>query len=332
MNGAIPAIAGRIVAGDEQRYGTEVMVDELEARHPALILLLGRTRSFPPLEPILEEADAMRAPVVQVRDTEAAALLREDRELALTLHAAAPVLNEVPLRNVAAILRGSDPVLREQYVVLSAHYDHIGQNATGIFHGANDNASGTASVIEIAEALAALHPHPKRSILFLTFFGEEKGLLGSYYYTHHPLVPLKNTVADVNLEQMGRTDDVTGRKVGGFVFTGPSYSNLPAIVSGAAKLEGVNTYKRPDADDYFDRSDNYAFARQGVVAHTIAVTVEFPGYHALGDTLDKIDYANMAKVDRGVAAGIVELADEPAPPKWSDTKAAAPYRDGAGRN
>jgi hypothetical protein len=330
VSGAIPAVAGRIVAGDAQRY-TRGTLDELEARKPALIVLVGGTRDLRPEEPFLEEVDASRVPVVQIHDSKAAALLREDGGLVLSLHIAAPAREEFPLRNVAAILRGSDPVLREQYVVLTAHYDHIGKNARGIFHGANDNASGTASVIEIAGALAALNPHPKRSILFMTFFGEEKGLLGSTYYTHHPLAPLKSTVANVNLEQMGRTDDTTGRKVGSFVFTGPSYSNLPAIVSAAAKLEGVRTEKRQDADDYFDRSDNYAFARQGIVAHTIAVAVEFPGYHALGDTLDKIDYGNMAKVDRGVAAGIVELADEPAAPKWSNAKEAAEYREAGGR-
>jgi hypothetical protein len=329
-SGAIPAVAGRIVAADEQRYSRGGL-DDLRARQPALIVLVGRTRDLRPEDPYLEEVDASRVPMLQIHDSEAQALLREDRELTLSLHSSAPLREEFPLRNVAAILRGSDPAMRGQVVALTAHYDHIGNSARGIFHGANDNASGTASVIEIAGALAALNPHPKRSILFMTFFGEEKGLLGSYYYTHHPLVPLKSTVANVNLEQMGRTDDTSGRKVGTFVFTGPSYSNLPAIMSDAAKLEGVKTDKRQDVDEYFDRSDNYAFARQGIVAHTIAVAVEFPGYHALGDTLDKIDFANMAKVDRGVAAGIVELADEPAPPKWSDAKAAAVYREAGGK-
>ena len=256
----------------------------------AIIVALG------PLEPILEEADAMRAPVVQVRDSEAAALLREDA-LALSLHAAAPIREEFPLRNVAAILRGSDPVLQDQYVVLTralrSHRAEFHRHFSRRERQRQRHGIGNRD----RKALAALNPHPKRSILFMTFFGEEKGLLGSYYYTHHPLVPLKNTVANVNLEQMGRTDDLTGRKVGTFVFTGPSYSDLPAIISRVAKLEGVSTEKRPDLDDYFDRSDNYAFAKEGVVAHTIAVAVEFPGYHGLGDTLDKIDYDNMAKVD-----------------------------------
>jgi hypothetical protein len=134
-------------------------------------------------------------------------------------------------------------------------------------------------------------------------------------------------VANINLEQMGRTDEKSGTRILTFAFTGPSFSNLPEIMSGAAKAEGINTWKLKDADSYFDRSDNYAFALRGVVAHTIAVAAEFPDYHALGDKWEKIDYANMAKVDRGVAAGIIAIADDSEPPKWSDAKAAAIYRD-----
>ena len=86
------------------------------------------------------------------------------------------------MRNVAGLLRGSDPVLGHQYVFVTAHYDHLGKNAKGIFPGANDDGSGTVSVMEIAAALAAMNPHPRRSIVFMTVFGEEEGLLGSYYY------------------------------------------------------------------------------------------------------------------------------------------------------
>jgi Zn-dependent M28 family amino/carboxypeptidase len=228
------------------------------------------------------------------------------------------------------VLRGSDPELRGQYILLTAHYDHLGRSDRGIFHGANDNASGTVSVIEIARALAAANPHPARSIIFMALFGEEEGLLGSYYYAQHPLVPLKDTVADVNLEQMGRTDDTSGRKLDEFAITGPSFSNLPGIVAAGAKTVGVKVYSRSDADSYFDRSDNFSFAQYGVISHTIAVAFEFPDYHALGDRLEKIDYNNMAAVDRGVAAGLVALANSPQSPKWSNAKAAAVYRQ-AGR-
>jgi hypothetical protein len=336
VNGAIPPIGGKIVAGDERRYGTETYLAELQSRKPSLILLIGKTRQTPqrtaPARPatFLEEADGDHAPVIRIRRSEAAALLLEAGGMTVTLHVPKPTVQESVLRNVAAVLRGSDPMFRNQYLLVTAHYDHLGKSPRGIFHGANDNGSGTVSVIEMARALATLNPHPKRSILFMTVFGEEEGLLGSYYYAEHPLVPLKDTVANINLEQMGRTDEKSGKRVLAFTFTGPSYSNLPEIVSGAAKAEGISTWKLKDADSYFDRSDNYAFALRGVVAHTIAVAAEYSDYHALGDKWEKVDYANMANVDRGVAAGIVAIADDPEPPKWSNVKAAAPYRD-AGR-
>jgi hypothetical protein len=330
-NGSIPPIAGQVVAGDEHRYGTETFLADLQARKPALILLIGKTDNTPRRrETFLDEADGDHAPVIRIRRSEAAALMADGSDLALTLHLAKPLLKEAMLRNVAALLRGSDATLRDQYVLVTAHYDHLGRNSKGIYNGANDNGSGTVSVIEIARALATMNPHPKRSVIFVTVFGEEEGLLGSYYYAEHPLFPLKNTVANINLEQMGRTDETSGKRILSFAFTGPSYSNLPEIMSGAARAEGISIWKLKDADNYFDRSDNYAFALRGVVAHTIAVAAEYPDYHALGDKSEKIDYDNMAKVDRGVAAGIVQVADDADAPKWSNSRGAAIYRD-AGR-
>jgi hypothetical protein len=152
-------------------------------------------------------------------------------------------------------------------------------------------------------------------------------LLGAYYYSHHPLVPIRETIADINLEQMGRTDDTAGQRIAEFAFTGPSYSNLPAIMADAAKSAGVNVYTRKDADDYFDRSDNYAFAQFGIVSHTIAVAFEYPDYHAPGDTPDKIDYQNLAKVDRGVAEGVLAVANSARPPRWSASPRAKVYID-----
>jgi Zn-dependent M28 family amino/carboxypeptidase len=187
------------------------------------------------------------------------------------------------------------------------------------------------SVMEIASALATLTAHPKRSILFMTVFGEEEGLLGSYYYVRHPLVPLKDTVAEINLEQMGRTDDNHGPEVGAFAFTGPSYSDLPSRMGAAARAEGVKVYAGQGADSFFDRSDNYAFALAGIVAHTVVVAFDYPDYHGLGDEWRKIDYANMAKVDRGLAAGLLDLADSDAVPKWSGAKETQRYREAAGR-
>lgn len=326
-SGAIPPVEGMIVAGDAARY-TGDLLDLLQSRKPALIILIGKGRPFRPASrPTLEDMETPGAPMIRINKAEAEELLKEQSPLSISVHAAAPAVKRVELRNVAAILPGSDPAMATQYVILSAHYDHLGHGPSGIFHGANDNGSGTVSVIEIARELAAQPKRPKRSILFITFFGEEEGLLGSYYYVRHPLVPLNKTVANVNLEQIGRTDDSTGQRVGAFAFTGPSYTNLPGIMEKAAKADGVNVYLRKEADSFFARSDNYAFAEHGVPDSTIAVAFEYPEYHAIGDTVDKIDFDNLAKVDHAIAAGIERLADESGVPKWSSEKAAAKYRE-----
>ena len=231
------------------------------------------------------------------------------------------------VRNVAGLLRGSDPELRGTYVILSAHYDHLGTRPAGedrIYNGANDDGSGTVSVIEIAAALAAARERPKRSILFLTFFGEEKGLLGSRYYARHPLVPLEKTIGDVMLEQVGRTDATNGPRVGVAYPTGFDYSNLPEILAEDAPLAGIRIVKDPSAGaDYFDRSDNLPLALAGVPAHTIYVAAEFPDYHRVGDEWQKIDYTNMAAVDRAIALGLLRLSSDRPAPKWNESATGA---------
>ena len=171
-------------------------------------------------------------------------------------------------RNVAAILRGSDPQLKDTYMMLSAHYDHKGLAESGddrIFNGANDDASGTASVMEVANALAALHPRPKRSVLFILFCGEEKGLRGSRYYVDHPLVPLDKTIADLNLEQMGRTDAPEGPHVMSANLTGFDFSDMTPILVNAGKRVGIAVSKDPGASDkYFKLSDNAPIAKAGI--------------------------------------------------------------------
>jgi hypothetical protein len=227
-------------------------------------------------------------------------------------------------RNVAGLLRGSDPTLANTYVILSAHYDHIGMRPDGedkIYNGANDDGSGTVSVIEIASALAAAPVRPKRSILFLTFYGEEKGLWGSHYYVDHPLEPLNKTVAEVNLEQIGRTDAKDGRHVGVAFVTGYDYSNLGAILAAAAQPAEVGI--KPIKGDYYERSDNLYFARAGIPAHTLAVAADYSDYHKVGDEWPKIDYMNMANVDRAIALGVLVLASDAAPPVWNEASGPA---------
>ena len=249
----------------------------------------------------------------------------------LDVHLAAASVKQVKLRNVAALLRGSDPVLKDTYVILSAHYDHLGMRpdmaGDNIFNGANDDGSGTVSVIEVASAMASMAQRPKRSVLFLNLFGEELGMLGSAYYGRHPLVPVSKTVADLNLEQLGRTDGNDGPMLAKAAVTGYDFSNMPAVLAKAGALTGVTVYK--DAvlsDKYFGQSDNVALAALGVPAHTMSVLYEFPDYHKVGDHWQKVDYDNMAKVDRMVALGLIMLANEPVAPAWNASiPAVAPY-------
>ena len=131
------------------------------------------------------------------------------------------------LKNVIGVLPGTDPVLREQYVILSAHYDHVGARTgegDGIYNGANDNASGVAGFIEAAAALTASPVKPRRTVLFIAFFGEEKGLVGARYYAAHPVFPIESTAANLNLEQLGRTDDSEGPRVAAAILTGFGFS------------------------------------------------------------------------------------------------------------
>lgn len=237
--------------------------------------------------------------------------------------------------NVAGILRGSDPELKNTYVILSAHYDHLGVATSGtdrVFNGANDDASGTASVLEIANALAALHPRPKRSVLVILFCGEEKGLLGSRYYASHPLVPLEQTIAQINLEQMGRTDSPEGPHLNMMNVTGFDYSTIPSLLVDSGKRVQISVIKDAQASEaYFRRSDNGPLADAGIPAHTVSVTYEFPDYHAVGDEWQKLDYANMAHVDQAVAIATLRLVSSSMAPKWNDTSATQKFVDAAKR-
>ncbi len=243
----------------------------------------------------------------------------------LSINVDAPSEVPVKLRNVIGLLRGSDPVLRETYALVTAHYDHLGVNhnlpgVDKIYNGANDDGSGTVSVIEIAAALSKLKPRPKRSIVFMTVFGEERGGLGSRYYGRHPIFPIEKTVANVNLEQVGRTDDSEGPQVGTCAMTGFDYSEVGEIFTAAGEQIGIKVFKHPTkSDSYFGRSDNQALADLGVPAHTLSVAYDYPDYHKVGDHWDKVDYDNMAKVDRMVALGLLMIANNPSEPRWNET-------------
>lgn len=224
-----------------------------------------------------------------------------------------------PVKNVVGILRGSDPVLKDTCVIVSAHYDHLGvrgEEGDRIFNGANDDGSGTVGVVELAWALSKAKP--KRSIVFLAFYGEERGLLGSRFYGQHPTFPIEKTVAMVNLEQVGRTDDNEGPRVGAAAMTGFDFSEVGALFAAAGREVGVEVQKHAtNSDSFFGRSDNQALANLGVPAHTICTAFEYPDYHKATDHWEKVDYDNMAKIVRMVAMGLLTLGDSDVEPKWN---------------
>jgi hypothetical protein len=293
---------------------------------PAAILLLRPNSQGVSARARLREASAPPVPILVVWDSSIRSALSAapagPLEGTVSLHVAAPETVPVKLKNVVGVLRGSDPSLQKTYVLITAHYDHLGVQGTGegdhIYNGANDDASGTASVIEVANALAALPTRPKRSIVFIALFGEELGLVGSRYYARHPIFPLASTVADLNLEQLGRTDDVTGPRVGLINATGFNFTSLTGDLKKAGESFRINVVKDEDSSDaFYARSDNQAFADAGIPSHTLSVGYVFSDYHKPGDEWPKIDYENMAKVDRAVALAVYEVADNAVAPHWN---------------
>jgi len=306
--------------------------DKAIAQSQALLeLLVSKTpRPYPTTSFLFAEDLAKPAPPVAiVASPELAETLTTPAPLTISFDVPAPIDQPVTVKNVIGILPGSDPKLKSTCILVTAHYDHIGTTETAagltegpssdtdhIYNGANDDGSGTVSVIEIARALSTLHP--KRSIVFMTFFGEERGLLGSTYYGRHPVFPIAKTVADINLEQVGRTDSSEGPEIANASITGYDYSDVTRYLEAAGKQTGITIYKDDSASDqYFVRSDNAALAEQGVPAHTLTTAFEYPDYHGLGDEWQKVDYDNMAKVDRTVALAVLNIANAEKAPAWN---------------
>jgi Peptidase family M28 len=188
---------------------------------------------------------------------------------------------EISSPNVIAVLPGSDPRLKNEYVVYTAHSDHLGIgkpiNGDSIYNGAIDNASGTAALLEIAETFSRLPQRPARSILFLAVTGEEKGLLGSDYYAHFPTVPKEAMVADINMDGATLTYDFAD-----IVPFGAEHSSLMKVVRNEAKRFNVTVSPDPTPEQvYFIRSDQYSFVRQGIPAVFLS-----EGFHAVDPKID----------------------------------------------
>ena len=277
-------------------------------------------------------------PVLQVRTASLAALLRGRGVDLAPLHARSTgalrvdgvegvtltltqrmTEDEITAPNVVAILDGSDPTLRHEYVVFSAHMDHVGigapdQNGDSIFNGADDDASGTIAVVEIAEAMAALPVPPRRSMIFLLVSGEEKGLWGSEYYADNPSVPVEGIVANLNTDMVARNWADT------IVAIGKEHSDLGETLNRVnARHPELGMTAIDDLwpeENFYGRSDHYNFARKGV-----PVLFFFNGthddYHGRDDEVERIDAEKAARIARLVFYLGVEIGNATERPRWN---------------
>lgn len=219
-------------------------------------------------------------------------------------------------QNVAGYIEGSD--MKDEIVVISAHYDHLGKKGKDIYNGADDNGSGTSAVLELADSFQKAKDQgdgPRRSLLFILMTGEEKGLLGSEYYAENPLLPLDKTIADVNIDMIGRVDKEHAGD--------PNYIYVIGSDRLSTDLHKINEhinqdytqlmldYTYNDINDpnrYYDRSDHFNFAKKGIPAIFFFSGIH-QDYHRPTDTVEKIMFEKMEKISRHIFQLIWELAN-----------------------
>ena len=314
-------------------------------------------------------ADRIRIPVAQISPAAAAALAARSGKTiddlaksAETAHGTAPLdlrprvelrtavdRHIVPDRNVVALLEGSDARLKNEWVIVSAHFDHDGVNGAQILNGADDNGSGTVALIEIAEAyaLAAKEGHrPKRSVLFAAWNSEERGLLGAWAYTEQPLAPLTSIAAVLNMDMIGRNEEVqagSGPRFNGLeVQTAESNANavnvmgfsrapdVSAALDRANAGIGLELKRRYDnnASNLVRRSDQWPFLQRGVPALGF-MTGLHPDYHTQYDRPEKINYPKMEKIARLIYQASWDLANADTRPKPSTSRSISEPPDSA---
>jgi Zn-dependent M28 family amino/carboxypeptidase len=256
--------------------------------------------------------------------------LSQDKQLSLTVKVKS---EKMTTQNVVAVFEGSDALLKDEYVALGAHYDHVGvgapQNGDAIYNGADDDGSGTTALLAIAEALARASVRPKRSVLFVWHAGEEKGLWGSRYFTDNPTIPLDKIVTQLNIDMIGRSKkegdtNPLNRELSGpneiYVIGSKMMSTELGELTETVNKQYLNlTYdyrfdNPADPNRFFFRSDHYNYARKG-----IPIVFFFDGvhedYHKPGDSVDKIDFQKMEKVARTIYLTLWEVANRPIRPK-----------------
>jgi hypothetical protein len=231
--------------------------------------------------------------------------------------------------NAAALLEGSDPNLKAETILISAHHDHDGMSLDQIWHGADDNGSGSVGVVELAHAFAVNPEKPKRSIFFVVFAAEERGLLGAFYMTAHPLRPLETTRAMINFDMIGR-DETPSNQTNGLIEIPADTTNRLNLIGATYSpdynrtVQNENQYIGLTLDYRFDhesalniffRSDQFPFVLHNVPAFWW-FTGFHPDYHQTTDTADKVDYVKMAKILRLAYLSAWQFAEERTPPRF----------------
>ncbi|MFV2007181.1 MAG: M28 family peptidase [Longimicrobiales bacterium] len=298
------------------RFGTSIRAPRVNIRDAALRPILS-ARGL--------DLDALRSEAGSLTATAVPGL-----RLALTLRT--EVIQDQTAPNVVGIVEGRDPELRDEFVVFSAHMDHVGtgtpdESGDSIFNGADDDASGTVTVVELAEAFASLDPAPRRSMIFLLVSGEEKGLWGSRYYADNPTVPIDQIVANLNADMVGRNwpDSI--------VVIGKEHSDLGATMNRVnAEHPELGMVAIDDIwpeQNFYSRSDHYNFARKGV-----PILFFFNGthddYHGRDDEVDRIDTEKASRIGKLMFYLGVEVAERTARPVW-DPESYREIVEGAGR-
>ena len=223
--------------------------------------------------------------------------------------------NYIRGENIIGFIEGSD--LKDEIIIITAHYDHLGVKDTLIYNGADDNGSGTVAIMEIAQAFMLAKKEgngPRRSVLIMPVSGEEKGLLGSKYYTDNPVYPLENTVANLNVDMIGRIDDYHDNPDYIYLIGSDRLSTELHQISEEVNDKYINLeldYKYNDKDDpnrYYYRSDHYNFAK-----NNIPVIFYFNGvhadYHKASDTIEKIHFPKIEKISRYIFLTAWELVN-----------------------
>lgn len=213
--------------------------------------------------------------------------------------------------NAIGWLQGTDP--DAGVLMVSAHLDHIGVRPDGVvMYGANDDASGTVAVIELARALSSMGPQA-RSILFVAYGAEEVGLLGSRYFVDHPPIPLDSIAANLEIEMIGDQDPQL--PAGVMMMTGFERSNFGQALKDRGALVGPDPYPE---QNFFQRSDNYALALKGIVAHTVSGWATIPTYHTPDDTIANLNIPFMTDAIQSLVAPLAAMADGDFTPEWSE--------------